>query len=109
MRMTLPQCRADLIFPPSRIQFRKIISSGGASNRIAYAAKVKTPAAWENMRRTAGFSNPTSIEIETSLGGIKPFSNGDEDSIGLYYSNSSVRNAIGDILTIPGFAAVQLT
>ena len=58
----MPQCRADLIYPPARIQY---VAFAIGSGTFASAAKVEQPSEWAQMRRIAGFANHTGIQVET--------------------------------------------
>lgn len=101
LRMTLPQCRADLLYPPARLQYRKAVN---ASSARPCAAKVKQPAEWGAMRRLAGFQYYTGSMVELRPG-VPPgiFSLALTDSIGGttgYFGSTSgtaVRAALGSI------------
>ena len=57
-RMTLPQCRADLILPPANIQFRTY----AAGNWLPNVAKLKPPAQWNRMRVLAGLMSAVDMD-----------------------------------------------
>jgi len=100
LRMTLPQCRADLIYPPARLQYRKRET---ASSARPCAAKVRQPSEWGAMRRLAGFQFYTGSMVELRPGVPQIFSLAGADPIGGatgYYgptSGNAVRAALGSI------------
>jgi hypothetical protein len=104
--MTLPQCRADLIYPPARLQYRKRIT---AALSVACASKLKEPIEWGTMRRVAGFVTPRGVAME-GLPNISPvFSSALEDSLngaGGYFNSSTngtaLRVALGSIVAQNG-------
>ncbi|MGV3484438.1 MAG: prepilin-type N-terminal cleavage/methylation domain-containing protein [Planctomycetaceae bacterium] len=64
MRMVLPQCRADLIYPPARLQFRYVADITVPTVGTASSIKVKHPNEWAQMRRLAGFAFPSGADVE---------------------------------------------
>ena len=93
-RMILPQCRADLIYPPSRLQ---VLLSSGPS-----AVKVKTPNEWSQMRRYAGFDFPHPVQIESPLTvPFRVFSNAFADSLTQYLDGgtegTTLRGTLGSL------------
>ena len=50
LRMVLPQCRADLLYPPARLQYRSLSGAGVTAS----AVQLKPPAQWVRMRSKAG-------------------------------------------------------
>jgi prepilin-type N-terminal cleavage/methylation domain-containing protein len=102
-RMSLPQCRADLMYPAARIQFRK---SNGRSNDATQsgATKIKEPAEWGTMRRLARFVNHSGADIERAANS-SVFSVSDADPLNGpsgYFASANLRAAIGQILTSTG-------
>lgn len=87
MRMSLPQCRADLIYPPARLQF-------GLTTGAASSVKIEQPSEWAQMRRVAGFTNPSGVQVEFASS-VTPFSLPGTDSIGLYNGSGALRTALG--------------
>ncbi len=111
-RMVLPQCRADLIYPPARLQYRKTVRSGGSPGIRACATKIKEPAEWGTMRRIAGFVTPRGATME-SLGSLPPvpavFSDplidpieGANGYFGGSTSSGVLRNALGSMFPVDG-------
>jgi len=97
-RMSLPQCRADLMYPPARIQFRK---ANGKSNDQTQsgATKIKEPAEWGTMRRLARFVNHSGADIERAAN-VSVFSVSDVDTLNGpvgYFASAALRAAIGQI------------
>lgn len=66
-RMALPQCRADLLYPPARLQYRLKTTTSGGSGATAGAVKIKEPSEWGEMRRLARFGFPRGSDIESAL------------------------------------------
>lgn len=95
MRMTMPQCRADLIYPPARIQYTGFTIAGGP---FATAAKVEQPSEWAQMRRVAGFAFHTGAQVENGLApALAVFTSPIVDSAGQYAiaGNTALRNRLG--------------
>ncbi|MCA9138345.1 MAG: type II secretion system protein [Planctomycetales bacterium] len=59
-RMVLPECQADLLYPPASLQFRTLGPSGWYPN----VAQVKPPAQWSRMRTLAGLYSAGDIDAE---------------------------------------------
>lgn len=94
MRMTMPQCRADLIYPPARIQYTGFTIATGT---FATAAKVEQPSEWAQMRRVAGFAFHTGAQVENAGGIPAVFTGAAIDSAGAYGANAQLRTALGGI------------
>lgn len=62
-RMVLPECQADLLYPPASLQFRTLGSSGWLPN----VAQVKPPAQWSRMRTLAGLYSAGDIDAEYTV------------------------------------------
>ena len=62
-RMVLPECQADLLYPPASLQFRTIGPSGWYPN----VAQVKPPAQWSRMRSLAGLYSAGDIDAEYNV------------------------------------------
>jgi prepilin-type N-terminal cleavage/methylation domain-containing protein len=58
IRMVLPECRADLLFPPATLQYRYL---AGGQWQVG-AAQVRAPAQWNRMRTLAGLYSGASID-----------------------------------------------
>lgn len=93
-RMVLPECQADLFYPPASLQFRTIGGSGWYPN----VAQLKPPAQWSRMRTLVGLLSAADIDATftgtngTVLNATSPASNPEFDAIA----------AAG----LPGFAAI---
>ena len=96
-RMSLPQCRADLMYPPARLQYRRKVTAGA----VPGAVKVKEPSEWGEMRRSAGFVNPKGVDVERTLApNLTVFQNSDRDSLygaNGYFNSNAFRSLIGAI------------
>lgn len=66
MRMVLPECRADLLYPPASLQFRTR-ASATANLWRANVAQVQPPSQWNQMRSQAHLL--TAIEIDAAYSG----------------------------------------
>ncbi len=94
MRMTMPECRADLIYPPARIQYTGFAIGSGT---FATAAKVEQPSEWAQMRRVAGFAFHTGAQIENAAGVPAVFTAPLIDSAGAYGANATLRTRLGTV------------
>ncbi|MEO1525448.1 MAG: type II secretion system protein [Planctomycetota bacterium] len=57
MRMVLPECRADLLYPPASIQYRTRV--GGSW--VGRVAQLKPPSQWSRMRTVAGLQSAATL------------------------------------------------
>lgn len=58
-RMVMPECQADLLYPPASLQFRTLVTSSTGYPNIA---QVRPPAAWIRMRKEAGLLSPGAVD-----------------------------------------------
>jgi len=96
--MVLPQCRADLLYPPARLQYRKVVS--GMFRPCA--RKIKEPSEWGTMRRIAGFVTHRGITMEGLPNVPAVFSDSFIDPVdgatgyfGTSAPSTALRNALG--------------
>ena len=68
LRMALPECQADLFYPPASIQFRFDTGSSGAPG--VGVVQLQPPAAWNAMRRAAGLLESAEIDAAARREGI---------------------------------------
>ncbi|WP_182865789.1 type II secretion system protein [Rhodopirellula sp. JC639] len=59
VRMVLPECRADLLYPPATLQFRTRTAGGGWQGNVA---QIKPPAQWNRMRTLVGLDSAASLD-----------------------------------------------
>ncbi len=91
-RMALPECRADLLYPPATLQYRVLPSSG--SGVSARALKITPPPYWDQMRTVIGLR--TAAEINDAWASLKllpasPATSPFVDSILLFQTNANFR------------------
>ena len=93
VRMMIPQCRADLIYPPARLSY---VGANPAGAPIAAFAKIQQPSEWAQMRRISGFLNASGVEVESQLAANapRPFSFAGVDSISAYFGGSNDATAL---------------
>ncbi|WP_372896624.1 type II secretion system protein [Stieleria sp.] len=63
IRMVLPECRADLLFPPASLQFRTRTAGGGWQANIA---QIRPPAQWNRMRTLVGLDSAASLDARVA-------------------------------------------
>ena len=78
LRMVMPECRADLLYPPASLHFRTPAVGGGAW--VANVASVKAPAQWERMRTLAGLLSAAELDRARSNAVSDPGVDGIEDA-----------------------------
>ena len=84
-RLVLPECRADLIYPPASIQFRTRQRTG--SLWIPNAVKVAVPSEWNRMRSLIGLRSAAVADNRFQTVTSTSFSPTEDpgiDAIGLY-------------------------
>ncbi|MEL6106649.1 MAG: type II secretion system protein, partial [Planctomycetota bacterium] len=81
LRMVLPECRADLLYPPASLHFRTQIT--GSSAWTSSVASVKAPAQWERMRTLAGLYSAAELDRFRSNVVSDPSFDGIEDAYDL--------------------------
>lgn len=59
-RMTMPECQADLLYPPASLQFRTYSGTGWLPN----VAQIKPPAQWSRMRTMAGLLSAAEVDAQ---------------------------------------------
>ena len=113
-RMTMPQCRADLLFPPTRLQYREEISHRSGSVVVRYA-KLKVPAQWNAMRRLAGLRTSPEIDLtyQTYSGSsAEPTTDPSTDVVDLYLNDNDFWRAASEIQVRdpddPGFGGLPV-
>lgn len=98
-RMTLPQCRADLLFPPTRLQYREEISHRSGTVVVRYG-KVRVPPQWNAMRRLAGMRTSTEIDLDYQTeSGVpsEPTVDPSIDVVDLYLTDADYWRAVSEI------------
>lgn len=75
-RMTLPECQADLLYPPASLQFRTFYQDPGQSGWLPNVAQIKPPAQWNRMRTLAGLFSAAEIDAEYTRIGARNTING---------------------------------
>ncbi|MCO8123645.1 hypothetical protein NHH03_18005 [Stieleria sp. TO1_6] len=67
-RLVLPECQADLFYPPASLQFRSYHqTSAGTGGWVANVAQVNPPPQWNRMRRLAGLYTSGDIDAEYNV------------------------------------------
>ncbi|WDQ16568.1 prepilin-type N-terminal cleavage/methylation domain-containing protein [Rhodopirellula sp. P2] len=98
-RMTMPQCRADLLFPPTRLQYRQEISHRSGTVVVRYA-KLRVPPQWNAMRRLAGMRTSPEIDLAYQTfasSSAEPTVDPTTDIVDLYLNDSDYWRAAGEI------------
>ncbi|OYP32175.1 type II secretion system protein [Rhodopirellula sp. MGV] len=90
LRMVLPECQADLLYPPASLQFRTraeppIGSSGASVQYHPNVAQLRAPNQWNQMRTLLGLLSADTIDTRwrTSNPGFNPASDPKVDAIQL--------------------------
>ncbi|TWU07646.1 type II secretion system protein [Stieleria varia] len=101
MRMTMPCCRADLLYPPASLQYRSFVyrtyppNNPSGSPRfvqgwVANVAQLRPPSQWNQMRTLAGLRTAEEADNAYQLASgsaWSPTSQPDIDAIALFNSN----------------------
>ncbi|ELP30356.1 prepilin-type N-terminal cleavage/methylation domain-containing protein [Rhodopirellula baltica] len=98
-RMTMPQCRADLLFPPTRLQYREEVSHRSGTVVVRYA-KLKVPPQWNAMRRLAGLRTSPAIDLQYQTyasSSAEPTVDPSVDTVDLYLNDSDYWRAVSEI------------
>ncbi|MDM4016552.1 type II secretion system protein [Roseiconus lacunae] len=69
IRLVLPECQADLIYPPTSLQFRTYHTSGTGTGWLPNVAQVKPPPQWNRMRTLAGLLSAADIDAVYAVNG----------------------------------------
>lgn len=84
-RMVLPECQADLFYPPASLQFRTYHVTSNATGWLPNVAQVKPPSQWSRMRTMAGLLSAADIDANytgtNSVGARNPATNPEYDAI----------------------------
>jgi prepilin-type N-terminal cleavage/methylation domain-containing protein len=90
-RMALPECQADLLYPPATIQFRswntavqKLKAPDGSNAPVSFvtnAVQVKPPSQWNQMRSLVGLLSAE--ELDSQYGGGSPATRPEYDAIAI--------------------------
>ncbi len=94
MRLVMPECRADLIYPPANLHFRSRHRNAGYV--LANSAKLRTPSAWNRMRSVIGLRSAGQADNYYQLAGNvgSPSENAGIDSAILYGTNADYKAAL---------------
>ena len=84
MRMVMPECRADLLYPPASLQFRGRVT---ATAWIPGVAQLRPPAQWNAMRTLAGLDSAETLD--TFFAASNPVSDPTVDGIAAAYDLSN--------------------
>ncbi|MCC9601482.1 type II secretion system GspH family protein [Stieleria sp. JC731] len=82
IRMVLPECQADLIYPPTSLQFRTYHVTGVGAGWLPNVAQIKPPEQWSRMRTLANLLSAADIDaIYTANGGSSAATDPEVDAI----------------------------
>ncbi len=94
MRLVMPTCRADLIYPPANLQFRT--QNGSTGLWLANCAKVAVPSEWNRMRGLIRLRSAGQADNYFQLGGgtTSPTELPGFDSASLYAAGGTYKEAL---------------
>ncbi len=95
MRLVMPACRADLIYPPANLQFRTP-NRNVVGSWVANCGKVAVPSEWNRMRTLIGLRSAGQADNYYQLAGnnLSPSQDPGVDSAILYGSSTVYNDAL---------------
>ena len=101
-RMALPECQADLLYPPATIQFRswnnavqKLRDLNGNNAPVSFvtnAVQVKPPSQWNQMRSLVGLLSAE--ELDAQYGAANPATRPEDDAIAIATNDATFNTLV---------------
>ncbi|QDV82814.1 hypothetical protein TBK1r_17460 [Stieleria magnilauensis] len=103
LRMVMPECQRDLLYPPATLQYRtRAVAATSAAARTTNwypnAAQLKPPAQWNQMRTLLGLYSAETIDFHWAG---SPATDPEVDAIALAASNTDFDNLLRHNVNVP--------